>query len=106
MTRDAGEPSRDTSGARFPLSLQRWWSIVLKEFLQLRRDRVTFGMIVGLPIVQLKVSLQAFTAEVNGFGVDRHGPYLQWFGPWQLRRRARGKFQHRTRRCPRPQNRT
>ena len=34
-------------------SLTRWWSIVLKEFLQLRRDRVTFGMIVGLPIVQL-----------------------------------------------------
>jgi ABC-2 type transport system permease protein len=34
-------------------SLTRWWSIVLKEFLQLRRDRVTFGMIVGLPIIQL-----------------------------------------------------
>lgn len=38
---------------RFPFSLQRWWSIVLKEFLQLRRDRVTFAMIVGLPIMQL-----------------------------------------------------
>jgi ABC-2 type transport system permease protein len=34
-------------------SLARWWSIVLKEFLQLRRDRVTFAMIVGLPIIQL-----------------------------------------------------
>ncbi|NUO87797.1 MAG: ABC transporter permease, partial [Cupriavidus sp.] len=33
--------------------MQRWWSIVLKEFLQLRRDRVTFGMVVGLPIMQL-----------------------------------------------------
>jgi ABC-2 type transport system permease protein len=33
--------------------VQRWWSIVLKEFLQLRRDRVTFAMIVGLPIMQL-----------------------------------------------------
>src|SRR5947209_12947395 len=31
----------------------RWWSVVLKEFLQLRRDRVTFAMIVGIPIVQL-----------------------------------------------------
>ncbi|REE20178.1 ABC-2 type transport system permease protein [Paraburkholderia sp. BL27I4N3] len=38
---------------RTVFSLTRWWSIVLKEFLQLRRDRVTFGMIVGLPIVQL-----------------------------------------------------
>jgi ABC-2 type transport system permease protein len=34
-------------------SFTRWWSIVLKEFLQLRRDRVTFGMIVGIPIIQL-----------------------------------------------------
>lgn len=34
-------------------SITRWWSVVLKEFLQLRRDRITFGMIVGLPLVQL-----------------------------------------------------
>jgi len=34
-------------------SFTRWWGIVLKEFLQLRRDRITFGMIVGMPIVQL-----------------------------------------------------
>lgn len=31
----------------------RWWAIVVKEFLQLRRDRLTFGMIIGIPIVQL-----------------------------------------------------
>jgi ABC-2 type transport system permease protein len=36
-------------------SLTRWWSVVLKEFLQLRRDRVTFAMIVGVPIVQLSL---------------------------------------------------
>ena len=52
MKRHAAAPAKPTNGARFPLSLRRWWSIVLKEFLQLRRDRVTFGMIVGLPIVQ------------------------------------------------------
>ena len=34
-------------------SFSRWWGIVLKEFLQLRRDRITFGMIVGMPIIQL-----------------------------------------------------
>ncbi|MDR1659123.1 MAG: ABC transporter permease [Desulfovibrio sp.] len=34
-------------------SLTRWWGVVVKEFLQLRRDRLTFGMIVGLPVVQL-----------------------------------------------------
>lgn len=31
----------------------RWWGVVIKEFLQLRRDRLTFGMIVSLPIIQL-----------------------------------------------------
>jgi ABC-2 type transport system permease protein len=44
---------RKLNRMRRSFSVQRWWSIVLKEFLQLRRDRVTFGMIVGLPIVQL-----------------------------------------------------
>ncbi len=34
-------------------SFQRWWAMVAKEFLQLRRDRVTFAMIVGIPIIQL-----------------------------------------------------
>ncbi|HZD30767.1 MAG TPA: ABC transporter permease [Candidatus Angelobacter sp.] len=34
-------------------SVARWWSIVRKEFLQLRRDRVTFAMIVGVPIIQM-----------------------------------------------------
>jgi ABC-2 type transport system permease protein len=34
-------------------SIGRWWAMVTKEFLQLRRDRVTFAMIVGVPIIQL-----------------------------------------------------
>jgi ABC-2 type transport system permease protein len=34
-------------------SVARWWSIVLKEFTQLRRDRLTFAMIVGIPILQM-----------------------------------------------------
>lgn len=34
-------------------SLSRWVGIVVKEFIQLRRDRLTFGMIVGIPIIQL-----------------------------------------------------
>lgn len=39
--------------ARDGFSVSRWWSVVLKEFLQLRRDRLTFGMIVGIPILQM-----------------------------------------------------
>ena len=34
-------------------SLQRWIGILVKEFIQLRRDRLTFGMIIGIPIIQL-----------------------------------------------------
>ncbi|MDL2272885.1 ABC transporter permease, partial [Desulfovibrio sp. OttesenSCG-928-I05] len=34
-------------------SFTRWWGVVVKEFLQLRRDRITFGMIVGVPVMQL-----------------------------------------------------
>src|SRR3954468_8726372 len=34
-------------------SLSRWMGIVVKEFIQLRRDRLTFGMIVGIPVLQL-----------------------------------------------------
>jgi ABC-2 type transport system permease protein len=32
---------------------RRFWAIVLKEFIQMRRDRLTFGMMVGIPIMQL-----------------------------------------------------
>lgn len=34
-------------------SCARWWAMVLKEFLQLRRDRISFAMIVGIPFAQL-----------------------------------------------------
>src|SRR5438552_10648646 len=34
-------------------SLSRWLGIVAKEFIQLKRDRLTFGMIVGIPVIQL-----------------------------------------------------
>jgi ABC-2 type transport system permease protein len=34
-------------------SIGRWWGIVIKEFLQLHRDRLTFGMIIGIPIIQI-----------------------------------------------------
>ena len=34
-------------------NLQRFWAVVMKEFIQMRRDRLTFGMMVGIPMVQL-----------------------------------------------------
>jgi ABC-2 type transport system permease protein len=37
--------------ARF--NFRRFIAVVLKEFIQMRRDRLTFGMMVGVPMIQL-----------------------------------------------------
>jgi ABC-2 type transport system permease protein len=34
-------------------SFRRWIGILVKEFIQVRRDRLTFGMIIGIPVLQL-----------------------------------------------------
>ena len=34
-------------------SLRRSGAMLVKEFLQMRRDRLTLGMILGVPIMQL-----------------------------------------------------
>jgi len=34
-------------------SFARFWAVVLKEFVQLRRERITFAMVLGIPIAQL-----------------------------------------------------
>ena len=34
-------------------SLARFLAMVVKEFIQVRRDRLTFGMMVGIPLIQL-----------------------------------------------------
>ena len=33
-------------------SLNHWWAIVTKEFVQMRRDRLTFAMIIGIQLMQ------------------------------------------------------
>ncbi|HEV2007791.1 MAG TPA: ABC transporter permease [Burkholderiales bacterium] len=34
-------------------SLARFWAVLVKEFVQMRRDRLTFAMMIGVPIIQL-----------------------------------------------------
>src|SRR5471030_2902484 len=34
-------------------SLERFWAVLTKEFVQMRRDRLTFAMMIGVPIMQL-----------------------------------------------------
>jgi len=36
-----------------PFNLRRFGAVVAKEFIQMRRDRMTFGMMVGIPMLQL-----------------------------------------------------
>src|SRR5512133_3001488 len=45
------------------MSWSRWMGIIVKEFIQLRRDRLTFGMIVGIPIMQLILFGYAINAD-------------------------------------------
>jgi ABC-2 type transport system permease protein len=49
-------------------SLERFKGIVLKEFIQMRRDRLTFAMMLGIPLLQL--ILFGFAINVN----PRHLP--------------------------------
>ena len=53
---------------RSGFSAVRWWSIVLKEFTQLRRDRLTFAMIVGIPVMQ--TALFGFAINTNPKHLD------------------------------------
>ena len=51
--------------ARFSdgFSFSRWVGIIVKEFIQLKRDRLTFGMIIGIPVLQLILFGYAINAD-------------------------------------------
>lgn len=51
-------------------SFQRFGAVLTKEFIQMRRDRITFAMMIGLPIVQLMLFGFAINAD------PRHLPTL------------------------------
>jgi ABC-2 type transport system permease protein len=44
-------------------SFSRWIGIIVKEFIQLKRDRLTFGMIIGIPVLQLILFGYAINAD-------------------------------------------
>ena len=55
-------------------SLRRFGAVLYKEFIQMRRDRITFGMMIGLPLVQLFLFGFAINAD------PRHLPTLVEMG--------------------------
>ena len=48
-------------GRRF--SPSRCWAMVVKELVQMRRDRLTFGMMIGIPLMQLVLFGFAINAD-------------------------------------------
>ena len=66
-------------------SLSRWIGIMLKEFIQLKRDRLTFGMIIGIPIIQLVLFGYAINSDPRQLPTavlladhDRYGRTVLW----------------------------
>ena len=52
---------------RYRFSGKRFWAVVMKEFVQMRRDRLTFAMMVGIPLLQL---------ILFGFAINNDPKYL------------------------------
>src|SRR3954462_11411576 len=62
-------------------TLHRFWAVVLKEFIQMRRDRVTFGMMVGIPLLQLTLFGYAINSDPRhlptALRIADHGPFAR-----------------------------
>ncbi|OHC44402.1 ABC transporter permease [Rhodanobacter soli] len=48
------------------MNWRRLWAIVVKELRQMRRDRVTLAMIVGIPVIQLVLFGYAINTNLRG----------------------------------------
>jgi len=63
---------------RTDFSLMRLWAVMVKEFVQMRRDRLTFGMMIGIPLLQLVLFGFAINADPRhlpaGVVLADHGP--------------------------------
>jgi len=60
-------------------SRARFAALVVKEFIQMRRDRLTFAMMVGIPVIQLILFGYAINADPKHLPaavlIADHGPY-------------------------------
>src|SRR5438067_6283002 len=64
---------------RLGFSPARFWGIVVKEFVQMRRDRLMFGLMVGIPLLQLVLFGFAINADPRRLPaavlLADHGPH-------------------------------
>jgi ABC-2 type transport system permease protein len=67
--------------ARLTASLARLRAILVKEFIQIRRDRLTFAMMFGIPILQLTLFGYAINSDPKhlptAVRVADHGPFAR-----------------------------
>src|SRR3990172_9229055 len=60
-------------------SWARFWAIVVKEFAQMRRDRLTFAMMLGVPLMQLVLFGYAINSDPKHLPtavlLADHGPH-------------------------------
>src|SRR3954447_10406828 len=72
------EPEHGAGRAR-RFTFHRLWAMVMKEFIQMRRDRVTFGMMVGIPLLQLTLFGFAINSDPRhlptALRIADHGPF-------------------------------
>ncbi|HRV80113.1 MAG TPA: ABC transporter permease [Planctomycetota bacterium] len=63
------------------ISLRRIWAVFIKEFIQMRRDRLTFGMMVGIPLLQLTLFGFAINSDPKHLPTAilsaDHGPFAR-----------------------------
>jgi ABC-2 type transport system permease protein len=59
----------------------RFWAIVTKEFVQMRRDRLTFAMMIGIPLMQLTLFGLVINSDPKHLPtallIADHGPQVQ-----------------------------
>lgn len=63
------------------LSVRRFWALVVKEFTQMRRDRLTFAMMIGVPLMQLMLFGFAINSDPKHLPtavvLGDHGPQVR-----------------------------
>ena len=56
---------------RLDFSWQRFVALLTKEFVQMRRDRLTFAMMVGVPLMQLILFGFAINTDPRSLQIGR-----------------------------------
>jgi ABC-2 type transport system permease protein len=90
-----------------PFSLRRFWAVLVKEFVQMRRDRLTFAMMIGIPVLQLLLFGYAINADPKALPtavlVGETSPYsrallaaIENSGYFRLVREAKGEAEAET----------